>query len=79
VLFIALAWETLFLARSPFTVCRRLQMSKFTLLLGLQFLLLALVALSESRRAGGDRREAGAVDSPAIGEGAQANQGEGTA
>jgi len=51
VLFIALAWETLFLARSSFTVHPSLQMSKFTLLLGLQFLLLALVALGESRRA----------------------------
>jgi hypothetical protein len=58
VLFIALAWETLFLARSSFTVYRSLQMSKFTLLLSLQFLLLALVSLAESRQAGGDRREA---------------------
>ena len=45
-------------------------MSKFTLLLGLQFLLLALVALGESRQK---------VDSPAIGAGAPVDRDGGTA
>ena len=45
-------------------------MRKSTLLVGLQFLLLASVALGESR---------GAVDSPAIDAGAKADQGGGIA